>query len=159
MIKTACNALFDLLTAGDAADQDESKAGAPAHSRAAENLQQLRIKYPEQFRNPRCNLSWPDGWHELVDQACRNVAIECEWKQIKEKFGSLRMYSAVREASVNTMSSQAPQCWEFAHAVAEAAEALSYRTCGKCGHGALAHVEGTQIPLCEPCLELMPRSA
>lgn len=66
-------------------------------SRAA----QLKRRYPEQFEDlPYYMISIDPGWFEPIEAACRRVDALLtpkeralfRWRQIKEKFGGLRMY-------------------------------------------------------------------
>ena len=66
-------------------------------SRAA----QLKRRYPEQFEDlPYYMVSIDPGWFEPIEAACRRIDALLtskekalfRWRQIKEKFGGLRMY-------------------------------------------------------------------
>ena len=77
-----------------------------------------------------------DGWFDILDIACGQIQSHIDWKnkyaktedekvpqvvaaQIKEKFGTLRFY---------TNGSN-----EYVHGIISMAEAMSARTCEKCG--------------------------
>ncbi|MBV6410683.1 MAG: hypothetical protein GAKPKEKM_01505 [Rhodocyclaceae bacterium] len=62
---------------------------------------QLRRRYPEQFEDlPYYMVSIDPGWFEPIEAACRRIDALLtpkekalfRWRQIKEKFGGLRMY-------------------------------------------------------------------
>lgn len=131
------------------------------YSGLPEHLIAMRHKYPGQFDGDSLRLRWPDGWHHLVDRACQSLVdtgVTCCWTQIKEKFGGLRMYFEVHAEG----APGSPTEWwlsdrEVAQGVADAAELLSFRTCGLCGaRGELRVIPGDSvpsIPLCRGCLQ------
>ncbi len=62
---------------------------------------QLKRRYPEQFEElPYYMVSIDPGWFEPIEAACRRIDALLtskekalfRWRQIKEKFGGLRMY-------------------------------------------------------------------
>lgn len=62
---------------------------------------QLKRRYPEQFEElPYYMVSIDPGWFEPIEAACRKIDALLtskekalfRWRQIKEKFGGLRMY-------------------------------------------------------------------
>lgn len=62
---------------------------------------QLMRRYPEQFEDlPYYMVSIDPGWFEPIEEACRRIDALLttkeralfRWRQIKEKFGGLRMY-------------------------------------------------------------------
>ena len=62
---------------------------------------QLKRRYPEQFEDlPYYMVSIDPGWFEPIEAACRKIDALLtskekalfRWRQIKEKFGGLRMY-------------------------------------------------------------------
>lgn len=62
---------------------------------------QLRRRYPAQFEDlPYYMVSIDPGWFEPIEAACRKIdalltskeKVLFRWRQIKEKFGGLRMY-------------------------------------------------------------------
>lgn len=65
------------------------------YARERDNVAALELAYPHQFPEPSWAYSWPDGWHRLVAEACAGLARlrpDGYWRQIKEKFGGLRLY-------------------------------------------------------------------
>lgn len=61
----------------------------------------LKRRYPAQFEDlPNYMVSIEPGWFELIEEACRRIDALLtneekalfRWRQIKEKFGGLRMY-------------------------------------------------------------------
>ncbi len=87
-----------------------------------------------------------DGWYGIIESACESIAAHCEsnekrdfaFTQIKEKFGTLRMYSTGGD--------------EFISGVLSAAEEKSYETCERCGNPGSRNTEGYWITtLCEGC--------
>lgn len=105
----------------------------------------LVSKYPKIFANRYGDMQttamcWGfecgDGWFDILDIACGQIQSHIDWKnkyaktedekvaqvvaaQIKEKFGTLRFY---------TNGSN-----EYVHGIISMAEAMSARTCEKCG--------------------------
>ena len=87
-----------------------------------------------------------DGWYGIIEDACEAIAKHCEeqkiedfaFMQIKEKFGSLRMYSNIED--------------EFISEVIGKAESKSGETCEKCGNAGTQNSSGYWIStLCESC--------
>lgn len=67
------------------------------YERADANLAELAKAFPKQFSDPGAYYGWPDSRHHLVDCVCRTAHernLTVVWRQIKEKFGGLRMYRA-----------------------------------------------------------------
>ena len=84
-----------------------------------------------------------DGWYELLDNACMKLKDfeELEFKQVKEKFGSLRIYIKCRYKD-----------YEEAQQIIDDAEAMSEKTCEECGDpGELRNVDGWTCTLCLEC--------
>jgi hypothetical protein len=87
-----------------------------------------------------------DGWYGIIESACESIAAHCEsneihdfaFMQIKQKFGTLRMYSIGGD--------------EFISGALGAAEEKSCETCEQCGNPGSRNTEGYWIEtLCEGC--------
>lgn len=143
-------------------------------SRAA----QLKRRYPEQFEDlPYYMVSIDPGWFEPIEAACRRIDVLLtskekalfQWRQIKEKFGGLRMYwneggvyldfigpdslaHIVVEPARPLLSAQTRE--RIARVVAEAAKKASSR-CQICGApGTLQRREnGWLVTACERHVE------
>ncbi len=140
----------------------------------AANVASVRALYPAQFSGPFNNWGWPDGWHSIVLEVCAFAAHhrpETRWLQIKEKYGSLRMYYAGGGFRVDLRASEglasalmpgrgAQPAAEFKDIVVRA-EARSLKTCSLCGtHEEAARVERRSfcnwlITSCERCVPVI----
>jgi hypothetical protein len=87
-----------------------------------------------------------DGWHTIIEDACEKIAKHCEdrglndfaFMQIKEKFGSLRMYANIEDGYIGE--------------VIDTAESKSGETCERCGDAGTQNSSGYWIStLCERC--------
>jgi len=92
-----------------------------------------------------------DGWEPII----RTLSAQLEWLntmgvcrveavQVKEKFGTLRFYEAVKEARQDL---PAGMVW----ALIETAEALSGQTCEDCGKFGRLREGGWLRTLCDEC--------
>lgn len=68
------------------------------------NVSQLAKEFPDQFRKEGtpCWSDCPDGWVPLVREVMQKVkdhGVKLKWHQIKEKFGTLRMYEGLETNS------------------------------------------------------------
>ena len=93
------------------------------------NIQTLAEEFPKQFKDgdTPCYSEYPDGWHHLIRNVMKRVdsaRLPIKWAQIKEKFGSLRMYEDVYEGH-----SALVELYDW---IGEA-ERLSMITCQCCG--------------------------
>ena len=106
-----------------------------------------------------------DGWYDLIDNACHLIQshctwrinhaqylkekdgtdfnesdLQCEFQQVKEKWGSLRIYHNGDE---------------FVDGVIEMALRMSENTCIQCGSNHnVTFTKGWVVPLCEVCHQL-----
>ena len=83
-----------------------------------------------------------DGWHNIIRAACKEIAEhEClqpfVFSQVKEKFGTLRLYHDGGDS--------------FCDGVVEMAEAMSAVTCERCGSPGTPNDAGWISTLCEGC--------
>jgi hypothetical protein len=87
-----------------------------------------------------------DGWYAIIENACEAIAKRCEeqeingfaFVQIKEKFGTLRMYANGED--------------EYISEVIARAESQSGETCERCSDAGTRNTEGYWIStLCERC--------
>jgi hypothetical protein len=97
-------------------------------------------KYPKAMADVYCGVECGKGWMPLVEP----VLAECEVtgtevRQIKEKFGRLRIYVA-----------QAPESVYDAIRIAESASANVCETCGRSGKTTTD--ERWILTLCPPCM-------
>jgi len=122
----------------------------------AELEEQLIAKYPELFQDkdapPTESLmcfgcECGDGWFAIIDAACdlisRHVKGQAEyaefrWVQIKEKYGTLRLYSSGRYD-------------DYTAGVIAMAERASAMTCETCGQPGKRNDEGWISTLCDTC--------
>lgn len=117
----------------------------------------LYKKYPELFQEKDLSIQescmpWGmeigDGWYWIMDTLCESITVYCKnnklelptFKQVKEKFGELRVYNDSNNDIINGMIFLA--------------ELQSLRTCEKCG----SHTEDVNrkgrsymITLCKKC--------
>ena len=117
----------------------------------AELEAKLVTDYPELFegvyKSPSENLmcfgcECGDGWYKLIDGACKELSEldeDIEFMQIKEKFGSLRLYIAMGT--------------DKAWSITEKYETLSEHTCENCGQDGKVRVGGWIRCLCDECME------
>ena len=103
------------------------------------------------------NYEWldyiPEGWYELA----RNMIEECEIinptytiEDLKEKFGSMRIYSLIKDYNDNDW--MIPSCNDDEiEAIENKYEALSAQTCCKCGKPATKYSTGWVLPWCDEC--------
>jgi hypothetical protein len=98
--------------------------------------------FPQSQRPFRCGCG--DGWHRLISTACwlidRHASSDFRWCQIKEKFGTLRMYSEGEKS-------------EYVSGVVAMAESMSAYTCEECGDRGSRRAGGWVRTLCERCHE------
>lgn len=106
-----------------------------------------------------------DGWYDIIDNACNVIQSHCDWRinhvkyllekegiqydekdfqceflQVKEKWGSLRIYH---------------NSDEFVDGVIGMAERMSENTCIQCGSNhKVTMTKGWVVPLCETCHNL-----
>ena len=113
--------------------------------------QQLITKYPRLFKDVNAPMTetcicWGvetgDGWYDLIDQACQKITEvdpNAYFTQIKEKYGTLRMYLVGNDAAQDA---------------AEYAESQSSRICEKCSSTEDVTTSGGWLQtLCKNCRE------
>ena len=113
--------------------------------------QRLFDKYPELFSRytlpmAQTCMCWGietgDGWYDIIDDMCEEIARtdpECKLEQVKEKFGTLRVYTL----SYTKESDKAIR----------KAELRSAETCETCGEPGGQRGGGWVRTLCTRCLE------
>lgn len=105
---------------------------------------ELFEKYPKLFRQKDLPMSqtclcWGaecgSGWYDLIDTMCstienhcKNAKLKCEFVQIKEKFGRLRVYEEGGD--------------DFIRGVISMAEHISGRICERCGNPGMITKQG-----------------
>jgi hypothetical protein len=103
-------------------------------------LTELKQRFPEQFSMLLYTPSVPAGWYPLMEAVCEEIhktGEDIKFTQIKEKFGSLRMYTTLYESS-------------GLQSIFEAAEELSSSMCVMCGKDAeLVVLNNWMTPLCK----------
>jgi len=120
--------------------------------------EQLVQKYPLLFRGrdlPKSeNLMMfgcecGDGWYEIIDRACSLISgyfkgkdSDFKWFQIKEKYGTLRLYYNGGEGFGG-----------YVDGVISMAESLSAVTCEQCGNAGSRRGGGWIVTLCDSCSE------
>jgi hypothetical protein len=87
-----------------------------------------------------------DGWFGIINAACgliskhcERTGLECYWSQIKEKFGTLRLYAAAGGHD------------PYVRGVISMAEEMSGVTCDQCGSPGETTGEGWMFTRCERC--------
>jgi len=110
--------------------------------------EQLHKRYPVLFAGVNKDLrnslmafgcECGDGWYPLIDETCRRITEvdpEAELMQVKEKYGSLRMYLDGNDE---------------AHDITYEAEAKSERICEVCGADGRVRGGGWLKVLCDGC--------
>jgi hypothetical protein len=117
-----------------------------------ENLAALRNRFPAQFpEHLAIDWGWPDGWHELVESACTAVDIsglDLHWRQIKEKFGGLRLYWACDSGVPDLLTAYFDDLCQ-----------QSERSCAGCGKaGRRINKGGWIMTYCRACEEISRRA-
>jgi hypothetical protein len=96
---------------------------------------------------PRSGFRVPDAWLRIVDDALGKMTTagwDRELRQVKEKFGGLRLYLGPTSEALD--------------AIIEEARAEAAKTCACCGDpGSLRNLGGWLATLCNPC-ELRERA-
>ena len=103
------------------------------------------------------NYKWlgciPKGWEELARQMiqeCEAINPTYTIEDLKEKFGSLRVYSYIKD--YNDDDWMIPSCNdEEIGKIEEKYEAISVRTCCQCGAPAVKYSTGWILPWCDKC--------
>lgn len=108
---------------------------------------QLIKDYPKALSNVRCGIYYNEGWHILINSLCHLIEQEINQmplelqdqfkvEQIKQKFGSLRVY----------LNRSTP----YIDGAIQLAESLSIHLCECCGGvGEIKSVKGWSATLCE----------
>jgi hypothetical protein len=120
-------------------------------------------KYPSLFKNKdlppsQTCMCWGidcgEGWFVLVDELCKSInsyekSVKCpnyqsvSFDQIKEKFGTLRVYFSGGDAYIEGLVAMAEQ--------------FSGRVCEKCGNQGKIRGTGWIRTLCDDCHEEMQK--
>lgn len=120
------------------------------------NLQRLIAAHPALFsdRAPSFGSYVMPGWYDLVDKLCSDIertlgneyCPRVQVRQIKEKFGGLRVYIEFDEGDEPNFDAQKQRVRELIHA----AQAQAARTCERCGApGEIREVRQWETALCE----------
>lgn len=81
------------------------------------------------------------GWRHIVESVCESLEGRgVEFRQIKEKFGALRIYWSAPSDSA-----------EYVAGVIALAEAVSTKTCESCGGPGERRDGGWIVTLCDEC--------
>jgi len=106
----------------------------------------------------RDNYDWlefsiPKGWIELgrkMIEECEAINPTYTIEDMKEKYGSLRVYSFIQD--YNDPEWQIPACNDKEiHEIEDKYERLSFRTCCECGKPATKYSTGWICPFCDDC--------
>jgi len=105
----------------------------------------LASKYPEFFDSPDFSIECEKGWYRILEdmfEEFRKNKLELEILQIKEKFGSLRVY--VGKIKENKL--------DLVELIIKKAEDLSSKTCEHCGKEAnIQNTAGWYKCICNKC--------
>lgn len=109
------------------------------------DLIQQRVKQPheniemyESWVAKEEDLSLIENWKKRIEEE-KNKIISVEFTQIKEKFGTLRIYHNSDDPYIDGLISMA--------------ESMSGSVCEKCGNKGYMNTKGWISTLCEPCRE------
>ena len=127
-----------------------------------EQQQTLFNLYPSLFVL-RSNRSYPitygidtgNGWYGLLEATCSQLtqveSVEIQFVQVKEKFGTLRLYTKIiPKEDQKPEKVQRDAAW--AQGVISAAEAFSSKICEVCGSAGVLRPGGWYRVLCDTCL-------
>lgn len=129
----------------------------------------MKQRHPSQFEGQSISLAWPDGWHPLVERVCAALHArdpQVRWVQIKEKYGSLRMYFAGQPFRADVViehkgllsfySRERDRSHDPVLALIMDAEKESLKTCCRCSAPGHAHIfEGWVLTVCEACTPII----
>lgn len=112
----------------------------------------LKALYPYQFAESPLGVAFTRGWLPLMIQLCTDVDVALgqnkrgfHWREVKEKFGSLR---AVFRLSDGTFESE-PELVRSLFALTNATERASETVCTACGQpGLIDSQSGYLLTLC-----------
>ena len=131
--------------------------------------EQLYIKYPELFIQKTLPITQSamgfgietgDGWFNLIDQCCNKLSliskctgISISFSQVKEKYGTLRLYMRVIFPTVSVYSDeQLATFMDIIDMIEEYAEIQSGHICEECGEmGQIDYTAGWLSCSCENC--------
>lgn len=111
--------------------------------------QKLYTKYPALFAQHKLSMqetcmcwgiSTGDGWYHILDQMCQKIqetGKKVEFTQVKEKFGTLRVYTNYHEDDVEDIITWAVK--------------LSAVTCEECGNPGKINRGGWLSVRCKKC--------
>jgi hypothetical protein len=117
------------------------------------NPKELKARYPYQFAGEQISMSYSRGWFHLFSHLCADIdeALGDEkrgfhWTQVKEKFGSARLYFSLPEE----VREREPELMEQLMALKCATEAATQKRCAACGRpGWIDRSADWLLPLCE----------
>ena len=140
------------------------------YSRSKQHLVELITRYPQLFPNSPPQYSWPDGWHGIVRVASDLLVTYWpykHWIQIKEKFGTLRLYASPDRTNpvkaeeidewITPWKANPTAKWEPPPLmqIAKALSSLSGQTCCQCGRAmpsvSIRSFGGWLLPTCSSC--------
>ena len=120
----------------------------------------LVTEYPKLFKQYRSDIkdlysNWvfecEPGWYDIIDNLCKKIAKvtdKVEFIQIKEKFGSLRIYVDLDNAMSEEQASTV-------YSLIKEAEELSTKTCELCGkvedHNIIRNDFAWYMARCDDC--------
>lgn len=143
-----------------------------------EREQRLVGDFPELFREYKkegtcmaIGFACDDGWFDLVHDLSSEIAVfsrengvVAKAKQVKEKFGGLRFYVAIRRKGPSENGQEEMEIaedetdpvpvsvFQGLRAIVDAAEKKSFRICEICGQpGECGSIHGWRRTLCPPC--------
>jgi hypothetical protein len=117
------------------------------------NPKKLRARYPYQFAGEQISMSYSRGWFHLFSQLCADIDHALgddkrgfHWTQVKEKFGSARLYFQMTPG----VSSDESDLMQRLLSLKNEAEAASQRTCVACGQPGRVYPDmGWMLAVCE----------
>jgi hypothetical protein len=111
------------------------------------SVDEIIEKYPRLFPDghPRCGFHIGAGWLPIVDKLFSDILSLCRSKcirvpevtQVKEKFGTLRIYVSTNSPAIREMIDEV--------------EAITYEICEDCGAPGRLRGEGWARTLCDKC--------
>lgn len=112
----------------------------------------LKARFAYQFSGPMISMSLTRGWFTIFEQLCKDIDYALgndkrafHWVQIKEKFGSARVYFQMAAG----ISDKEPELMTKLLELKNEAEGASSKVCAACGQpGTIERDTGWMLALC-----------